>query len=243
VEVSVDPEIVGALIGPLLTAGLAALAVGLKEWWRRRESADQRHETLQQAAAEVAFIDAWLTAYAKIATEAEQRERAPRALTDLERSYATMTASHLAAATATRARTAADLLGRILLLRLQRPGAKVLRVFYYLFAVLGFLFVLAGMSTSIRREGEGLAFVILVGMVFTLMSFSPTILFYALTRLADRPRRTTESVAGPPPLGPPPPGPPPSGPPVPPAWEDHSYPGPVPGSPGQVGAGYHPPAG
>jgi hypothetical protein len=31
-------------------------------------------------------------------------------------------------------------------------------------------------------------------MVFTLMSFSPAILFYALTRLADRPRRTLESV-------------------------------------------------
>ena len=104
----------------------------------------------------MAFIDAWLTAYAKIASEAEQRERAPRALADLERSYATMTASHQAAATVPRARTAADLLSRVLLLRLQRPGAKVLRVFYYLSAVLGFFFVLAGMSTSIRREGEGL---------------------------------------------------------------------------------------
>jgi hypothetical protein len=229
----VDPEIVAALIGPVLTAGLAAAAVGFKEWWRRRESVDQRQEMLRQAAEEVAFIDAWLTAYAKIATEAEQRERAPRALADLERSYASMTASHQAAATAMRARTAADLMARILLLRLRRPGAKVLRVFYYLFAVLGFLFVLAGMSTSIRREGESLAFVILVGMVFTLISFSPAILFYALTRLADRPRRDPGPLAGPPPPGPP----------VPPAWADHSYPGPVPSPPGQVGAGYHPPAG
>jgi hypothetical protein len=30
-EVGVDPEIVAALIGPLLTAGLAAVAVGMKE--------------------------------------------------------------------------------------------------------------------------------------------------------------------------------------------------------------------
>jgi hypothetical protein len=148
----VDPEIVAALIGPVLTAGLAAVAVGVREWWRRRESVDQRQKMLRQAAEEVAFIDAWLTAYAKIATEAEQRERAPRALADLERSYATMTASHQAAPPPTRARTGADLLARILLLRLQRPGAKVLRVFYYLFAVLGFLFVLAGMSTRTRRE-------------------------------------------------------------------------------------------
>ena len=95
-----DPEIIGALIGPILTAVLAGVAVGFKEWRRRRESADQRHETLRQAADEVAFIDAWLTAYAKIAPEAEQRKRAPRALADVEPSYATMTASHQAAAAA-----------------------------------------------------------------------------------------------------------------------------------------------
>ena len=173
----VDPEIVAALIGPILTAVLAALAFMFQEWRRRRESADLRHETLKQAADEVAFIDAWLTAYAKIATEAQQRERAPRALADLERSYAAMTASHQAAATATRNRTAADLLARILLLRLRRPAAKVLRAFYYIFGVLGFLCTLAGLSTGFRQTGEGLAFMLLVSMVFTLMSFSPAILF------------------------------------------------------------------
>jgi hypothetical protein len=228
----VDPEIVAALIGPVLTAGLAALAVGFKEWQRRRETADQRHETLQQAADEVAFIDAWLTAYAKIATQDQQRERAPRALADLERSYAAMTASHQAAVTATRNRTGADLLARLLLLRLRRPAAKVLRVFYYIFAVLGFLFVLAGMSgDTFRRADEGLGFVILVGMVFTLISFSPAILCYALARLAERPRRPLAPVAAEPPLGIP--GYPP--------WPDHSYPGPMPNPPGQVGAGYPPP--
>ena len=30
-----DPEIVPALIGPVLTAGLAASAVGFKEWQRQ----------------------------------------------------------------------------------------------------------------------------------------------------------------------------------------------------------------
>ena len=228
-EVSVDPEIIGALIGPILTAGLAGVAVGFKEWRRRRESADQRHETLRQAADEVAFIDAWLTAYAKLATPAEQRERAPRALADLERSYAAMTASHQAAASTTRSRaTGPDLLARILLLRLRRPGAKVLRVFYYVFAVLGFFFIVAGMSTGFRRAEESLGFVILVGMVFTLLAFSPAILCYALARLADRPRRTPGPVAPQPPPGP-------YGNP---AWPDYSYPGPMPCPPGQVGAGY-----
>ena len=227
-----DPEIIAALIGPLLTAGLAGLAVGFKEWRRRRETADQREETLQQAAEEVAFIDAWLTAYAKIATEDQQRERAPRALADLERSYAAMTASHQAAASAARNRTAVDLLARILLLRLHRPGAKVLRIFYYIFGVLGLLFTLAGMSGGTFSRGESLGFVIAVGMVFTLMSFSPAILFYGLARLADRPRRTVAPGA----TGTPP------GPPGYTAWPDHSYPGPLPASPpNQVGAGYPPP--
>jgi hypothetical protein len=227
----VDPEIVAALIGPVLTALLAALAVGFKEWQRRRQTVDQRHETLRQAADEVAFIDAWLTAYAKIATADQQRERVPRALADLERSYAAMTASHEAAATGTRNRTAADLLARILLLRLHRTGAKVLRVCYYIFAVLGFLFTFAGMSGSFLRSDEGLGFVILVGMVFTLMAFGPAILCYALARLGDRPRRSLESGAQPPP-----------GPPAYPPWPDNSYRGPMPSAPGQVGAGY-PPAG
>ena len=222
-----DPEIIGALIGPLLTAGLAGVAVGFEEWRRRRESADQRHETLRQAADEVAFIDAWLTAYAKIATETERRTRAPRALADLERSYTIMTASHQAAAAAPRTRTAADLLARVLLLRVHRPAAKVLRVFYYVFAVLGFFFIVAGMSTGFRRDEEGLVFVILVGMVFTLLAFSPAILCYALARLADRPRRTPGPVAPQPPPGPY----------RNPAWPDYSYPGPMPSPPGQ-GAGY-----
>jgi hypothetical protein len=230
--VGVDPEIIAALIGPLLTAALAGLAVGFEGWRRRRESADLRHETLQQAADEVAFIDAWLSAYAKIATEDQRRERAPQALADLERSYAAMTASHRAAATASRNRTAVDLLARILLLRLHRPAAKVLRVLYYIFAVLGFLFVLAGMTGStFRRGGEGWGFVILVGMVFTLMSFSPAILCYALARLADRPRRALTAV----------PAEAPPGPPGYPAWSDHSYPGPLPNPPGPVSAGYPPP--
>ena len=37
-----DPETVGALIGPILTAALAAPAVGFQEWQRHRESADQQ---------------------------------------------------------------------------------------------------------------------------------------------------------------------------------------------------------
>jgi hypothetical protein len=231
----VDPEIIGALIGPVLTAGLAACAVGFKEWRRRRESADQRHETLQQATDEVAFIDAWLSAYARIATDDQQRARAPRALADLERSYAAMTESHLAAATATPNRTAVDLLARILLLRLRRPAAKVLRVLYYIFGVLGFLFVLAGMTGgTFRRAGEGWGFVIGVGMVFTLMSSSPAILCYALARLADRPPRTLAAVNTETPPGPPSPPGYPNGP-------DHFYPGPLPNPPGQVGAGYPPP--
>jgi hypothetical protein len=227
----VDPEIVAALIGPVLTAGLAALAFMLKDWRQRRETADQQHQTLRQAADEVAFIDAWLTAYAKIATPDQQRERAGRALADLERSYAAMNASHQAAASATRTRTGVDVLARILLLRLRRPSAKVLRVFYYIFGVLGFLFTFAGISSNSFRTGESLGFLILVGMVFTVISFSPAILFYALARLADRPRRTPAQVDGQPPLDP--------------AagdatWPDHLYPGPVPTPPGQVGAGYPP---
>ena len=122
------------------------------------------------------------------------------------------------------------MLARILLLRLRRPGAKVLRVLYYIFAVLGFLFTFAGISSNSFETGEGLGFLILVGMVFTLVSFSPAILCYALARLADRPRRTPGQADGQPPAGSAGDA----------TWPDHFYPGPVPNPPGQVGAGYPP---
>ena len=178
----------------------------------------------------MAFIDTWVTAYAKLATEAEQRELAPRALADLERSYATMTATHLAAAAAPRARPR----------RPARPDPAApsapagrqgaARVLLPLCRAGLLDSPWPDLSTNIQQEEESLAFVILIGMLFTLISFSPAILCYALTRLADRPRRTPGPLAAPP------------GAPASPAWADHSYPGPVPSSPGQVGAGY-PPAG
>ena len=108
----------------------------------------------------------------------------------------------------------------------------MLRVFYYIFAVLGFLFTFAGMSGNILGSDDGLGFVILVGMVFTVMSFSPAILCYALTRLTDRPRRSLETTSAPQqPLVPPGYAP----------WPDNSYPGPMPSPPGgQADAGYPP---
>ena len=47
-----EPEIVVALVDPLPTAGLAAIAVGFKEWRRRRETLGQDHKVLGEAADE-----------------------------------------------------------------------------------------------------------------------------------------------------------------------------------------------
>ena len=85
-------------------------------------------------------------------------------------------------------------------------------------------------GNTFRGNDEILGFLILVGMVFTLLSFSPAILFYALARLVDRPRQSLTAI----PVEAPP------GPPGYPAWADYSYPGPLPNSPGQVGSGYPP---
>ena len=64
---------------------------------------------------------------------------------------------------------------------------------------------------------------ILVGMVFTLVSFTPAILFYGLARLADRPQRVSPGQAD---------GQPPAGPAGDATLPDHFYPGPVPNPPG-----------
>ncbi len=195
-----DPEIVAALIGPVLTALLAGTALGLKEWRSRQLREDRRQETLEQAASEVAFIDAWITTHAKLASAEAHRERSVRALSDLERSYEVMATAYREAAQAPKPRTTLDRLGRVLLLRLQRPGAKVVRVFYFIFLALGFLFTWAGISQGLS-PGESLGFTILVGMTFTLLSFIPAIGLYVLARLLDRPKRERRTGTGPMPSG------------------------------------------
>lgn len=207
-----DPEIIAALIGPLITAGLAASAVGFREWRHRRATRDRRQESLEQATNEVAFLDAWISTHAKVATAEQHQERAARALADLERSYDMMTAVHRATVDAPRPRTTTDRLGALLLLRLGRTGAKVWRACYYVFLVLGVLFIAAGTSSIVKSASDGIAVTILAGMFFTLLSFAPATLCYFLARLANRPKRDRRrAVPGAPPMDPalagyPPPG-------------------------------------
>lgn len=197
-----EPEIIAALIGPLITAGLAAFAVGFQEWRRRRQSLGQRQDALDQALREVTFIDAWITAHGKAAAQAGIQSRASRALGDLDRAYEVVAILHAAAAVEPRPRNGVDRLRSLLLLNVQRTPAKVLRVLYLILLVSGCLFTTIGMNQGLDTIEGGVYLNILVAMFFTLFSFTPAIAVYWLARLFDRPQRDRAQPAVTPPLDP-----------------------------------------
>jgi hypothetical protein len=197
-----DPEIIAALIGPLITAGLAALAVGLQEWRTRRQSLDRQQGAIDQAIKEVAFIDAWITAQRKVADPPGLRARSDRALADLDRAYEVMAAVHAAAADAPPQRTGLERLRSLLLLNLSRTRAKVVRVFYLIFLVGGVLFTTVGMSEGLDTVNGGVYLSILTAMFFTLFCFTPAIGLFWSARLLDRAPHGHLTSGFPPPLDP-----------------------------------------
>ncbi|GAA2095988.1 hypothetical protein GCM10009841_07490 [Microlunatus panaciterrae] len=183
-----DPQILAAVIGPMLTALLAALAVGFKEWRNRRDWEDRRDRSLRQATQEVAYIDAWLTAHAKVADEASHREKAARALDDLERSYATVAAAVIEDQSMPRVKTLRDRAGALLLIPLNRTRAKVVRVFYWVALAVGLLLSMASIAVA-QKGDQSVAFNLLVAMTVTLLCFLPAILLAVVAKLLDRPLR------------------------------------------------------
>ena len=184
-----DPEIVAAIIGPALTAMLAASAVAIRAWWARRSLADRQERAITRATQQVVFTDAWLAAYEKAAGAKELGEHRARAVRDLDRAYAEMQEAVAAERRMSRAAALASPLRTALLLGLRRPAAKVLRVVYYVLAPFSVLFFLAGMGSLVDTGREDLLVGIGSTMLFTLLVFFPAALVWLLARLLDRPRR------------------------------------------------------
>ena len=192
-----DPEIIAAIVGPALTAMLAGAAVGAKNWWNRRNQTDQRDRAIEQASRQVAFIDAWLSAYGKAAGP-EQQARRLRAISDLERAYEAMTTAVTAERTSSGRGTAGEVARTLLLVPLHRTRAKVARALYYLFLGVGFLFVLATIDTIAEETESSLLKNIAIGMIVTVFWFLPAGIMWPVTRVLDREKTAPQS---PPPLG------------------------------------------
>lgn len=201
-----DSEIIAAFIGPLFTTVLAAAGIALKSIQVRRRDQSSRARDIQVAAQTVTLIDAYLSAHEKLsAGTPEQRQFIrERALHDLEAAYQTMmttaTADHQASTT-----TGAWLavIKRALLIPLRRTAAKVVRVFFYISVLYGFLsytlyVAFAFTDQELLRDIPVMIFTLLVLLIF---AFLPMVLLYLWASWLDR-DRTPKPVSQPAPPGP-----------------------------------------
>lgn len=76
------------LIPPLLTACMAAIGVWWKDRRDRRDRDKERHRVLTQVREEIGAIEAWVTAYNLVASDAGAQEQAKMtAKSDLDMAY------------------------------------------------------------------------------------------------------------------------------------------------------------
>lgn len=194
-----DSEIIAAFIGPLFTTVLAAAGIAIKSIQVRRRDQNSRARDLQVAVQTVTFIDAYLSAHEKLASESPQQQQfiRERALRDLEAAYQTMmiTASADHEATTTGAWLA--VIKRALLIPLHRTAAKVVRVFFYLALVYGLMSYTLYVSytfsdAELLRDIPVMIFTLFVLMIF---AFLPLVLLYLWARWLDRDRTPTPQPA------------------------------------------------
>ncbi|NNG21189.1 hypothetical protein HJ590_16825 [Naumannella sp. ID2617S] len=202
-----DSEIVGAIIGPLLTGLLALIAYTVREQLSVRRWDDERDRALTKATNEVRYIDTWLSALNRLPDSDPEREvKLQRALLDLERSYQVMSSDLADDGTRPRTRTLGEHVRHLLLLDLRKTFPKVLRVFFYLFALMGLLWTAAIISVFDSGSEQGLGLEITGSAIITVLGFLPALLVGIWARAADRDKVRPQPGVPPPPSGLPPSG-------------------------------------
>ena len=187
-----DSEIIAAFIGPLFTTVLAAAGIAIKSIQVRRREQSSRARDLQVAAQTVTFIDAYLSAHEKLASDSPQQQQfiRERALHDLEAAYQTMMITASARPRILDHRRLAERDQARLLIPLQRTAAKVVRVFFYVAVVYGFLsyalyVAFAFTDQELLRDIPVMIFTMFLLLVF---AFLPMVLLYLWARWLDRDR-------------------------------------------------------
>lgn len=185
-----DPEIIAAFIGPVFTAMLAGIGIAIKSGQLRHREQSARARDLEVATRTVTFIDTYLSAQDKLLPKAEQEFVRDRAMRDLEVAYQTMMATANADYASDSTGSWIKVITRALLVPLNRTAAKVVRVFFYLSLVLGFLVLTLWTAASvsdpqITSDIPLLIFMIVFGVLLCLL---PMVLLYIWARWLDRDR-------------------------------------------------------
>ncbi|MFK5647505.1 hypothetical protein ACI3ET_13380 [Ornithinimicrobium sp. LYQ121] len=194
-----DPDVVIAVVGPLLTALLAGVGLLLKEWRTRRRWEHRRDEIIEQGRRQVAFISDWVVAYDTLKVPDQDREPLlDRARHDLDEIYDSVAAQTRATAEQRPARRSREAYVRsVLLLGVRRPWAKISRILYL--AALAYALLSGALLAGFTLSDDEMPFYTEIGVAIFVTGFSliPAALLHVLTRYLDRPsHRTRASVDG-----------------------------------------------
>lgn len=178
-----------AILGPLVTALLAASGVALRGLSVKRQDLSGRKRNIQVAGQTVAFIDAYLSAQQKLspgaAIASEVSEKAAR---DLEQAYARMMQVTAADHDEPLGLVWGSLLNRAMLRSVRRPAAKVVRAFFYLFLVLGLVWSAIILTELVKDWAYGWAVLIFSALIVSVISLLPSVVLYWWARWLDRDR-------------------------------------------------------
>lgn len=192
----IDSEIIGAILGPIITALIAGLAYAFQQWRSVRRWEGEREKALQQATEEVKFIDTWLSALGRLSeVDPDYEAKARRALADLERSYHAMAADLADDGPRPVRKSVGQHIGAIFLVPLHRTGAKVIRVFYWVLLLLATVWTIAVMATvGEQAQRDGWALSISIAFLVTLIGLLPALGLYLWARHADKEKVRPEPV-------------------------------------------------
>lgn len=196
-----DPNIIAAILGPMITALIGATTVAARQLRRSRRADEERSRIISQATQEAAFIDTWLSIYQRLdLPEAERRDIQAQAIRDLERTYSTLRSVDIETDNRPKPPSFSRIVRAVLLIPLQRPWAKVIRVVYYLVV---FTAITAPFTIWRAQSIDNPTDTLLVTAASTLVAALEGLGLWAWARALNRPRVKAPAMPPPPAWGPP----------------------------------------
>ena len=183
-----NTQVVLAVVGPTLTALLAGASVVAKDWRLRRDHQSRQTRLFKLAAQQVAFIDAWLTTYMKTAGADTNSVEQAAAVRDLNEAYEMMRTAATMEPDRVPVHRAGHVVRTLLLIPLSRPGARVVRIFYYVSIPLATAVFAVSVDSTFGLESVSVTVALVVVFFFTAIAFTPSALLWALARRMERSR-------------------------------------------------------
>lgn len=175
-------EIIGAIIGPLVTALLAGITVLGRQWQAsKRSEAD-----LEQLATEAAFLQSWVAARERLRPlNVHEQQTLSTALERLDAQYRGVRIDQAKLRQEERTPTGVRLARGVLLLEIVGAPAKVLRVFYWITLVFGVLGMILFIAVSTESSDNGVAATIFAAAILSAACYVPAVVMGIVTRLVS----------------------------------------------------------